>query len=250
MRDCFLLTARIALHTWPYKHIHVYPNLNAKTGFSLELSCSHCLPFGALTTVYFLWFCVCISLNEYQCRSSHPFTYPWRRQQQHKSHSSVFCLLVRAYTAAAFACGRLSLYRPACKHTLAHIHARMSHLEAVLYLPTQEYTHAWTLLFFVCSTIRFSLSVSHFDLCVCLLFVLSLFVCAFNVHECDLGTVGIHQTVIQNLAQQHCERIQNVLWLRFYEWSNNGNMRYALLARNTPLGTKTGQKEKSIESLD
>lgn len=86
-----------------------------------------------------------------------------------QSHSSVFCLLVRAYTAAAFACGRLSLYRP--PHAQASTRIRMSHLQ-VASLPT-TLTHKYTCLNAIIfrllnSTIRFSLSLSCSGLCMSL----------------------------------------------------------------------------------
>lgn len=163
--------------THHFTHGLVYPIwMPKRDSHSNSLLLSHCLPFGSLTTVYFLWFYVCISLNEYHRSSllAHPFTY--RRQQQWRWRRQRYYNL----TVQCFVCWwehtqpqhlLVTDFHFIVLHMHRHPHAfgcRISKLP--LYLPlTHKYTCLNAIIFrLLNSTIRFSLSLSCSGLCMSL----------------------------------------------------------------------------------
>lgn len=203
MWDCFMLTARITLHMAVYNQFECQNGILTRTlllSLSLVRLTYNCLLFMILCLYFIKWIPPLLSSIYI------PTTAAAATTTILQSHSLVFCLLVRAYTAAAFACGRLSLYRPPCTGTHTHrerdsdVAFRISKLFSTY---THINTHAWMLLFFVCLTIRFSLSLSCFGLCMALCVCVRLMY--INTISGPLAYNKLHHT--EPYTTQHCERI-------------------------------------------
>lgn len=148
--------------THHFTHGLVYPIwMPKRDSHSNSLLLSHCLPFGSLTTVYFLWFYVCISLNEYH-RSSliHLHTDDNNNDDDDDNDITIsqFSVLFAGesiHSRSICLWPTFTLSSSTC--TGIHTHSDVASPSCLSTYHSHINTHAWMLLFFVCSTQLFGL---------------------------------------------------------------------------------------------